>query len=159
MLYCRALCCAHGAILVSLIFLSISLKNGSIYIHWVEWIRIHLLNKVKTSTIDFHFFINQLQNAYLSLSMCWLPSKVRMYVSVQFSRSVMSDSLRPHESQHSRPPCPSPTPVTNLTCIENFNSHFAPGKFLKLLLLWCPYVYGLWPTFCVRLTRHMSRDG
>ena len=29
---------------------------------------------------------------------------------VQFSRSVMSDSLRPHESQHARPPCPSPTP-------------------------------------------------
>ena len=30
--------------------------------------------------------------------------------SVPFSRSVMSDSLRPHESQHARPPCPSPTP-------------------------------------------------
>ena len=30
--------------------------------------------------------------------------------SVQFSRSVMSDSLRPHELQHTRPPCPSPTP-------------------------------------------------
>ena len=30
--------------------------------------------------------------------------------SVQFSRSVMSDSLPPHESQHARPPCPSPTP-------------------------------------------------
>ena len=30
--------------------------------------------------------------------------------SVQFSRSVMSDSLRPHKSQHSRPACPSPTP-------------------------------------------------
>ena len=30
--------------------------------------------------------------------------------SVQFSRSVVSDSLRPHESQHTRPPCPSPTP-------------------------------------------------
>ena len=29
--------------------------------------------------------------------------------SVQFSCSVMSDSLRPHESQHTRPPCPSPT--------------------------------------------------
>ena len=28
----------------------------------------------------------------------------------QFSRSVMSDSLPPHESQHARPPCPSPTP-------------------------------------------------
>ena len=30
--------------------------------------------------------------------------------SVQFSRSVMSNSLRPHESQHARPPYPSPTP-------------------------------------------------
>ena len=30
--------------------------------------------------------------------------------SVQFSCSVVSDSLRPHESQHNRPPCPSPTP-------------------------------------------------
>ena len=30
--------------------------------------------------------------------------------SVQFSRSVESDSLWPHESQHTRPPCPSPTP-------------------------------------------------
>ena len=29
---------------------------------------------------------------------------------VKFSRSVMSDSLRPHELQHARPPCPSPTP-------------------------------------------------
>ena len=30
--------------------------------------------------------------------------------SVQFSRSVVSNSLRPHEPQHARPPCPSPTP-------------------------------------------------
>ena len=30
--------------------------------------------------------------------------------SVQFSRSVVSNSLRPHEAQHARPPCPSPTP-------------------------------------------------
>ena len=30
--------------------------------------------------------------------------------SVQFSRSVLSDSLRPHESQHARRPCLSPTP-------------------------------------------------
>ena len=29
--------------------------------------------------------------------------------SVQFSHSVVSDSLRPHELQHARPPCPSPT--------------------------------------------------
>ena len=31
-------------------------------------------------------------------------------VSVQFSRSVVSNSLRPHGLQHARPPCPSPTP-------------------------------------------------
>ena len=30
--------------------------------------------------------------------------------SVQFSHSVVSDSLQPHESQHTRPPCPSPIP-------------------------------------------------
>ena len=32
------------------------------------------------------------------------------FSSVQFSLSVMSDSLQPHELQHTRPPCPSPTP-------------------------------------------------
>jgi len=32
------------------------------------------------------------------------------FSSVQFSCSVMPDSLRSHESQHARPPCPSPTP-------------------------------------------------
>ena len=34
--------------------------------------------------------------------------------SVHFSRSVMSNSLRPHEPQHARPPCPSPTPGVHL---------------------------------------------
>ena len=33
-----------------------------------------------------------------------------MFRSDQISRSVVSDSLQPHESQHARPPCPSPTP-------------------------------------------------
>ena len=32
------------------------------------------------------------------------------FSSVQFSRSVVSDSFRPHELQHARPPCPSPAP-------------------------------------------------
>ena len=35
---------------------------------------------------------------------------VLAFSSVQFSRSVMSDSLQPHESHHDRPSCPSPTP-------------------------------------------------
>ena len=38
------------------------------------------------------------------------PPGKPMVCSVQFSRSVVSNSLRPHELQHARPPCPSPTP-------------------------------------------------
>ena len=38
------------------------------------------------------------------------PGKPFIVYSVQFSCSVVSNSLRPHESQHTRPPCPSPTP-------------------------------------------------
>ena len=36
-------------------------------------------------------------------------TQISLYASVQFS-SVASNSLRPHESQHTRPPCPSPSP-------------------------------------------------
>ena len=39
-----------------------------------------------------------------------LPWWTQRWPSVQFSRSVVSDSLWPHESQHVRPPCPSPNP-------------------------------------------------
>ena len=39
-----------------------------------------------------------------------LAMRTSWTVSVQFSRLVVSDSLWPHEPQHARPPCPSPTP-------------------------------------------------
>ena len=46
--------------------------------------------------------------------------------SVQFSCSVVSDSLRPHESQHARPPCPSPTPgVHSNSCSLSWWCHSA----------------------------------
>ena len=41
---------------------------------------------------------------------CWITREAPKGYSVQFSRSVVSDSLWPYESQHTRPPCPSPTP-------------------------------------------------
>ena len=42
------------------------------------------------------------------------------FSSVPFSHSVVSDSFRPHESQHARPPCPSPTPrVYSNSCPSN----------------------------------------
>ena len=40
----------------------------------------------------------------------WAGPCSAQFSSVQFSLSVVSDSLRPHELQHARPPCPSPTP-------------------------------------------------
>ena len=40
----------------------------------------------------------------------WNMAGLWVYFSVQFSCSVMSDSMRPHEPQHARPLCPSPTP-------------------------------------------------
>ena len=44
--------------------------------------------------------------------------------SVQFSCSVVSDSLRPHESQHARPLCPSPTPgVHSNSCPSSWWCH------------------------------------
>ena len=40
----------------------------------------------------------------------WATREVSNHYSVQFSSSVVSDCLWPHELQHARPPCPSPTP-------------------------------------------------
>ena len=54
-------------------------------------------------------------NIFCFLSCIILPIIIYLILSssiswVQFSRSVVSYSLRPHESQHTRPPCPSPSP-------------------------------------------------
>ena len=49
----------------------------------------------------------------VGLKLNFQETKIRAsgpFSSVQFSRSVVSNSLRPHELQHTRPPCPSPTP-------------------------------------------------
>ena len=43
-------------------------------------------------------------------SVMWYLIESSLYSSFQFSCSVMSDSLWPHESQHTRPSCPLPTP-------------------------------------------------
>ena len=46
------------------------------------------------------------------------------FSSVQFSRSVMSDFMRPHESQHARLPCPSPAPrVHTNSCPSSWRCH------------------------------------
>ena len=46
----------------------------------------------------------------LDKSQVYIKTSKYIYQSVQFSHSVVSNSLRPRGLQHARPPCPSPTP-------------------------------------------------
>ena len=62
--------------------------------------------------------------------------KILHYHSVQFSRSVVFDSLQPHESQHARPPWPSPTHGVHLNscpssrwCHPAISSSVVPFSF------------------------------
>ena len=53
------------------------------------------------------------------------------FSSVQFSCSVASDSLWPHELQHARPPCPSPTPgACSNSCPSSHWCHPAISSFV-----------------------------
>ena len=83
------------------------------------------------------------------------------FSSVQFSCSVVSDSLQPHESHHARPPCPSPTPgVHSFTFIESV----MPSSHLILccrLLLLTPIppsirVFSNESTLCMRWPKYWS---
>ena len=56
-----------------------------------------------------HFLQRNKQTAKL-LCLCTMGRMKYRILSVQFSHSVVSDSLWLHESQHARPPCPSPNP-------------------------------------------------
>ena len=60
----------------------------------------------------------------------WYGYYAFQFSSVQFSRSVMSDCLWHHESQHARPPCPSPTP--------RVHSDSSPSSQWCHLILCCP---------------------
>ena len=50
------------------------------------------------------------KNEIMSLAATWMDLEIIILSSVQFSCSVVSDSLWPHGLQHARPPCPLPTP-------------------------------------------------
>ena len=56
--------------------------------------------------IVYHIYVS----VYVCVCVCVYHMYHITYVSVQFSYSVVSNSLWPHESQHTRPPCPSPAP-------------------------------------------------
>ena len=50
-----------------------------------------------------------------------------MCSSVQFSRSVVSDSLRPHDLQYAKPPCPPPTPRIHPTHVHQNSDTIQPS--------------------------------
>ena len=89
-----------------------------------------------------------------------------LFSSVQISRSAVSNSFRPHELQHARPPCPSPTPgihpnscPSSLWChpamsssIVPFSSHLRSfptlGSFhMSQFFAWCGQIIGI-PGWC-----------
>ena len=53
------------------------------------------------------------------------------FSSFQFSHSVVSDSLRPHELQHARPPCPSQTPGVTQTHAHRVDDAIEPSHPLS----------------------------
>ena len=66
----------------------------------------------------------------------WLPLQRLSVQLIQFSRSVVSDSLQLHGPQHARPPCPSPTPrvysnlcLLNQWCHPTISSSVVPFSF------------------------------
>ena len=79
---------------------------------------------------------------------------------VQFSRSVVSDSLRPHESQHATPPCPSTT-TTVQTHVHQVGDSIQPSHPLCPLLLLPPTppsirVFSNGSTLCMRWPKYWS---
>ena len=76
-----------------------------------DWFHLVTIQGTLKSLLQHHSSKASILGAHPSLQSnshihTWLPEKP----SVQFSCSVTSDSLQPHGLQHTRPPCPSPTP-------------------------------------------------
>ena len=74
---------------------------------------VSMCNNIDLLKIDggFKNFSNEIICIFLCALFSFLTNDTKYcFRSDQISRSVVSDSLRPHESQHARPPCPSPTP-------------------------------------------------
>ena len=51
-----------------------------------------------------------LKNKSVRIKWLMVSDLIKWFSSVQFTHSIMSNSLWPHDLQHTRPPCPSPTP-------------------------------------------------
>ena len=85
------------------------------YIHVCVWGYVYILRFLNSfihqkGMCVYYIFKNHPSVGTWVISISWLLQIVLQWTSVQFSYSVVSNSLWPHELQHARPPCPSPTP-------------------------------------------------
>ena len=97
-------------VLLTIIFPALSIVTGTrcAFSNFFNW--------KKLSSVVFF------QLSYFLIYIMWI---IKQH-SVQISCSVMSESLRPHESQHARPPCLSPTPgVYSNSCLSSRWCHSA----------------------------------
>ena len=83
------------------------------------------------------------------------------FSSVQFSHSVVSDCLRPHESQHARPPCPSPTPRVHSNSHPLSRWCHPAISFTVVPFSSCPQSLPVWvfsseSTLCMRWPKYWS---
>ena len=84
-------------------------------------------------------------------------SFIKFFLLVQFSRSVMSDSLRPYESQHARPPSPSPTPGINPNPCPLSQSCHPTISSSVLSFFSCPQSFPAWGSF--QMSQHFASGG
>ena len=95
--------------------------HGILQARILEWVAI-CFSTMRTRGTPNHFSVHEIKAPFMKILghnlpfyhvAFALPQKwlwLHQFSSVQFSHSVVSDSLRPHELQHDRPPCPSSTP-------------------------------------------------
>ena len=113
-----------------------------IYLNFVQWFTQtcywkRILSCLQYNTLRFYlnsftwaFAFIQMNNICEMMELMGLIYKrvyVSMLSSVQFSRSVVSNSLRPYESQHARPLCPSPTPRVHSDSFRRVSDAIRPS--------------------------------
>ena len=139
--------------LISLLLLSLEVAPISLLLHRIVirlilwWCKDFQVSK-SIGKFSVLILLDLLEVVYMSQ---WLlPSHWNIFfLSVQFSRSVVSDSLWPHEPQHTRSPCPLPTPGVHPNpcplswwCYPAISSSVVPFSS-------CPQSFFLWKSSIV----------
>ena len=103
-------------------------------VQWVQRVRYDWANKLNVKNTIKNSIIWRLNNTLLNNQQ--ITEEIRKETkicifSVHFSRSVVSDTLQPHESQHTRLPCPSPNPEFTQTYVHWVSDAIHPSHLLS----------------------------